>query len=79
MCRVKKKSLIVNFNLMFNEKTYYADVTDLLQFTITVRKSRRQNQYTLHFVCEDGELFVSVDLHVYIYIYICWQQHPKRE
>ena len=55
---------------MFNEKTYYADVTDLLQFTITVRKSRRQNQYTLHFVCEDGELFVSVDLHVYIYIYI---------
>ena len=48
-------------------------MTNLLQFTTNVRKSHRQPQYTLQLVCEEGVLFVWVDLQVSL----CWQQHPK--
>jgi hypothetical protein len=50
-------------------------MTNLLHFTINVRKSHRQPQYILQLVCEDRVLFVSVDLHVSL----CRQQHPKCE
>jgi hypothetical protein len=50
-------------------------MTDLLQFTINVRKSHRQPQCTLQLVCEDCVLFVWVDLHVSL----CGQQHPSWE
>jgi hypothetical protein len=39
-------------------------ITDMLQFTMTVRKSHRQPQRTVQLVCEDGVLFVRVDFHV---------------
>jgi hypothetical protein len=50
-------------------------MTNLLQFTINVRKSHCQPQCTLQLVCEDRVLFVSVDLHVSL----CRQQHPECE
>ena len=48
-------------------------ITDVLQFTTDIRKSYSQPQRTVHFVCEDRVLFVTVDLHVSL----CKQQHPK--
>ena len=48
-------------------------MTNLLQFTMTVRKSHRQPQRTLQLVCEGRVLFVWADLHVPL----CGQQHPN--
>ena len=39
-------------------KICYTEMADLLQFTINIRKSHRQPQYTLQLVCEDRVLFV---------------------
>jgi hypothetical protein len=39
---------------------------NLLQFTISVRKSHRQPQCTLQLVCEDRVFFEWADLHVYV-------------
>jgi hypothetical protein len=50
-------------------------MTNLLQFTINVRKSHRQPQCTLQLVYEDRVLFVWVDLRVSL----CGQQHPDCE
>ena len=50
-------------------------MTNLLQFTINVRKSHRQSQCVLHLACEDRVFFVLFDLH----ISLCWQQNPKCE
>ena len=50
-------------------------MTNLLQFTVNVRKSHRQTQCVLHLVCEDRVFFVLFDLH----IPLCGQQNPKYE
>ena len=50
-------------------------MTDLLQFTITIRKSQRQPQGTLKHVCEDSFFFVSVNIQVSL----CGHKHPKCE
>ena len=48
-------------------------MTNLLQFTINVRKSHRQLRCTLQLVCKDRLLFVSV----YIHVPLCVQLNPK--
>jgi len=45
----------------------------LLHFTINIKKSHRQLQWTLQPVCEDRVLFVWVDLHISLYR----QQHQN--
>jgi hypothetical protein len=50
-------------------------MTNLLQFTINVRKFHRQPSRTLQLVCEDRVFFVGIDLHVSL----CGHQHPKCE
>ena len=58
---------------MFKYESFYTEMTDLLQFTINVGKSRRQLQWNLWFVFEDRVMFIWVVLHVSL----CGQQHPK--
>jgi hypothetical protein len=60
---------------MFKWQICYTEITNLLQFTINVRKSHRQPQCTLQLVCEDCVLFVWIDFHGSL----CWQRHPKCE
>jgi hypothetical protein len=60
---------------MFKWQICYTEMTDLLQFTIDIRKSHRETQCTLKLVCTDSILFVWADLHVSL----CEQQHLKRE
>ena len=50
-------------------------MSHLLQFTMNVRKSHRQPQYTLLLACKDGGLIIWVDLH----LSLCGQQHPNCE
>ena len=40
-------------------------MTDLLQFTINIRKSHRQTRLTLQLVCQGRVLYVWVHLHVF--------------
>ena len=56
-------------------KICYTEMKNILQFTINIRKSHGQSQYTLQLVCENRVLFVRLDLHMSF----CRQQHPKRE
>jgi hypothetical protein len=49
---------------MFKRKFCYTEMTNVLQYTINVRKSHRQVQYTLQLVCEESVFFVRVDGHV---------------
>jgi len=50
-------------------------MTDLLQFKISVPKSRRQHRCTSQLLCEDRMLFVWVHLR----ISFCGQQHLRRD
>ena len=50
-------------------------MTNLLQFTMNVRKSHRQPQRILQLMCEGRVLSVWVDLHVSL----CEQQHQNYE
>ena len=49
---------------MFKWQICYTEMTNLLQFTINIRKSHRPPQRTLQIKCEDRVLFVWVDLRV---------------
>jgi hypothetical protein len=51
-----------NFKLMSKWYIYYTEMTDLLQFAISVWKSHCQPQYTSQLV-----LFIWVDVHVSLY------------
>jgi len=42
----------------------YSEMTNLIEFKIIVRKSKRQIQCTLQLMCEDCVLFIWVDLQV---------------
>jgi len=60
---------------MFVWQICYPEMKIMLQLTINGLQSHRQPQSTLRIVCEDGVLFVWVDLHVSLF----GQQHAKRE
>jgi hypothetical protein len=42
---------------MLARQVPYNEITKLLQFTVSIRKSRRQTQFTSSLVCEDRLLF----------------------
>jgi hypothetical protein len=64
--------LCCNFNFICQWKIWYTEDT-FLQSKINIKKSYRRSQCTWQLVCEDGVIFVWVDLHVSF----CRQQHTN--